>query len=196
MNSDVITSQTPDEEIMIAYCDVKRSFMFNSSISTRLRITFTAYMSPLIATGDTSNIYNELTSPTEEILDMAIDRITQLEDKVKMLEEMIDRQNCLIQRLSEQIRTNGDNIIQQGNQINNLNNTIQSLNEKNDEYEARITRLEKIPLATLSYNADTQFVKGQLTWTEYGKLYQATTNFVADGLITNDIDAQHLVPVE
>lgn len=196
MNSDVITSQAPDEEIMIAYCDVKRSFMFNSSISTRLRITFTAYMSPLIATGDTSNIYNELTSPTEEILDMAIDRITQLEDKVKMLEEMIDRQNCLIQKLSEQIRTNGDNIIQQGNQINNLNNTIQSLNEKNDEYEARITRLEEIPLATLSYNADTQFVKGQLTWTEYGKLYQATTNFVADGLITNDIDARRLVPVE
>lgn len=196
MNSDVITTQTPDSEIMIAYCDVKRSFMFNSGISTRLRITFTSYMSPLIAVGDTSCVYNELTSPTEEILDMAIDRITDLEDKVKMLEEMIDRQNCLIQKLSGQIITNGHNITKHESQIDNINNSINYFNEKNDEYEVRISRLEGIPLATLSYDANIQFVKGQLTWTEYGKLYQVTEDFVANGLITNDIDARYLVPVE
>lgn len=196
MNSDVITTQTPDAEIMIAYCDVNRSFAFKPSISTRLRMTFTSYMSSLIAAGDVSGVYNELTSPTEEILDMAIDRITNLEDKVKMLEEMIDRQNCLIQKLTEQIKTNSTNITNQTNRIDSLDNTVKSFEDRINEHDERISKLEEIPLATLSYNAGTQFVKGQLTWTKYGELYQATKDFIANGIIAEDIDTGCLVPVE
>jgi chromosome segregation ATPase len=55
--------------------------------------------------------------------------------------------------------------------------------------------LEQIPLATLSYAKDTEFVKGQLTWTKWGQLYQVTKGFTASGNITTDIHLGYLIPL-
>ena len=106
LNNAEIKSCVADAEICIAYCDVNKSFCFNSNINTRLRMSFTAYMSTLIVTADTSEIWACLDSPTEEIIDELSTRVDYLEESVKTLCEMIERQDLLIQKLRTQIDHN------------------------------------------------------------------------------------------
>lgn len=188
LQHDIINAETADDEIMIASCEVNKSFDYVANVTTRLRMTFTAFMSTIIASGDTTGIWESLNSPTEEIITEMRNELNAVEDEIKSLHEIIEQQNLLIQKLSGQIELNTNNIKTHDTSINDLVNRV-------DDHEDRITALEAIPLATLSYKEGTEFVKGQLTWSEYGTLYQVTGNYTATGDMNADIAAGKLVSI-
>jgi hypothetical protein len=188
LQHDIINAETSDDEIMIASCEVNKSFDYVANVTTRLRMTFTAFMSTIIASGDTTGVWEALNSPTEEIITELRNELSAVEDDIKSLHEIIEQQNLLIQKLSGQIDINTNNIKTHAESINDLNTKI-------NDYEERITALEAIPLATVSYKEGTEFVKGQITWSEYGELYQVTENYTATGDMNADITAGKLVAI-
>lgn len=188
LQHDMINAETADEELLIAECDVNKSFDYQANVTTRLRITFMAFMSTMIACGDTSGMWEALNSPTEEIITQLQNEVKAVEDDIKSLHEIIEQQNLLIQKLSTQITENTKKIKENTDNITTLTNTV-------NDHEERIVKLEAIPFATLPYKKDVEFVKGQITYTTYGKLYQVTENYNATGDMTADIESGKLVKV-
>ena len=203
INSSVIENQSPDETILLAYCDVNRSFLFTSNITTRLKMTFTTYMSSLITTKNVSSIHDTLSSPTEKILDDAISRISELEKQVKELQTKLDNYKILMDKMSNEIQNNSSDIKKNAADIKknsvDIGNNRTSITKHDKDIESiklRLDKLERIPLATLSYVPGREFVSGQITWVEHGKLYQATTDFTAVGDINIDINNGRLIPIK
>lgn len=188
LQHDTINSETADDELLIASCDVNKSFDYQANVTTRLRITFTAFMSTIIACGDTTGVWEALNSPTDELIVQIQNELESLQDDVKSLHEIIEQQNLLIQKLSNQLDVNTTN-------INSHTETINSILAKNTDLEERVAKLEAIPLATIPYKKGIDFVKGQLTWTETGKLYQVTENYTSTGSMTDDIKNGKLVAI-
>lgn len=190
---DMINSVTPDEEIMIASCDVNKSFDYQANITTRLRISFVAFMSSIIACGDTSGVWEAMNEPTSEIITQLRNEVSAMEDEIKSLHEIIEQQNILIQKINGQVELNKNNIIELNTKITNILANDESYDARLDDHERRITKIESIPLATLSYNQGIQFVKAQLTWKIFGEIYQVTRNYTATGNFEKDIADGYLV---
>ena len=195
MQHETIETQAPDEEILIADCDVHKSFDYQANITNRLRMTFVAFTSIPIAVGSTAGIWEALNEPTEEIITQLRNEVSACEDEIKQLHEIIENQNIIIQGLSGQIELNKNNIILMNQQIQNLIAAGESYDARLDDHEARITRLENIPLATVRYTEGFNFTTGQLTWNTYGQLYQTTVAFTANGNFESEIAAGRIVPL-
>lgn len=193
LQHDIIESTTADEEILIAMCDVNKSFDYQANVTTRLRMTFVAFTSIPIAVGDTSGIWESLNEPTEEIITQLRNEVSACEDEIKSLHEIIEQQSLLIQKQAGQIELNKENLIALTARVTTLEANGESYDARLDDHESRITALEAIPLATLSYKSGTKFVKGQLTWRNHGELYQVTRDYVATGNFTSDIANGYLV---
>lgn len=195
LQHDIINSETADDEIMIAECVVNKSFEYQANVTTRLRMTFHAFMSTMIACGDTTGVWEALNSPTEEIITQLRNEMTAVEDEIKTLHEIIEQQNLLIQKLSGQIDLNKENIIRHETSINLLTDRADTVDTSISDLNARVTKLEAIPLALIPYKNGVKFSKGQLTWIHTGELYQITSNYTASGTFNDDIADGHLVPV-
>lgn len=182
LNSDVILQQTPDKEILFATCDVNTSFYFYPNITTRFRMTFTACMSNLIVINDTTNISYQLTSPTDDLLDDALKRIQDLEEKVKGLEEVTIRLGKIVQNQTDAISKLNKSIVD----INDMAATIELL-------DTRVSKLEEIPLAVLVYHKDTEYTKGQLIWSTAGQIYQVVDDYISSGSLTDDATNGNIV---
>ena len=195
LQHDIINSETADDEIMIAECVVNKSFEYQANVTTRLRMTFRAFMSTMIACGDTTGVWEALNSPTEEIITQLRNEMTAVEDEIKTLHEIIEQQNLLIQKLSGQIDLNKENIIRHETSINLLTDRADTVDTSISDLNARVTKLEAIPLALIPYKNGVKFSKGQLTWIHTGELYQITSDYTASGTFNEDIADGHLVPV-
>lgn len=196
LNHSEIASQSHDDGfIMIAECCINKSFDYRANLTTRLRISFVAFMSHLIITGDTSGVWDNLNTPTEEIITNITNDVKQLGDEIKMLKEIIEHQNLLIEKLNGDITNNTNDIIE-------INTKITDINEIINDHEQRIIDLESIPRAVRRYHIDTEYIEGQLVWNKAGKLYQVSKNFNSQSgedkneCMSTDIKNGNLVPLE
>ena len=79
-----------DYEILIGALDVNYSVAVQLNVTTRLKISFTCYMSNEIMSGDSYGIYKALYNPTEQIVDQLMQEVTALRDEVAMLRAQVN----------------------------------------------------------------------------------------------------------
>ena len=195
LQSATIEDCPPDSTFTIAECDVLKGFDYHANLTNRLRISFTAFTSIPIACGDTMGIWNALNEPTDAVISQLRNEVTALEDEVASLHRRDDEQQELIDNLSGQIALNKDNIALLISRVNTLEADKTNKDAIIADILARLDALEKIPLALVRYNTGVEFKRSQITWKEYGNLYQATKNFTASGDFMQDVGLGNLVPV-
>jgi peptidoglycan hydrolase CwlO-like protein len=199
MQHDTIGNTLADASVLIASSPIDQSIPFQANLTTRLKLNFTAFLSELIAVPNTAPVYNAMFEPTEEVLDDLKKKVNGMQESITMIQSDIFQMKNVINDLRLQVETNAQNIQTNTDAINELRSTIASdnteLNLRLTSLEARVAKLEAIPLATRSYEKDFNFVKGQLTWIHWGELYQVTKPFKASGNISTDINAGYLVPL-
>lgn len=93
---ETIQTTEPDGAVMIATTDLNWKTAFQANLTTRMKLSFTAFMSNMILTGDTFNVYNALYHPTEKELDVLKQQISiltgavaELQLKVASLEDTV-----------------------------------------------------------------------------------------------------------
>lgn len=195
LQSATIEDCPPDSTFTIAECDVLKGFDYHANLTNRLRISFTAFTSIPIACGDTMGIWNALNEPTDAVISQLRNEVTALEDEVAALHRRDDEQQELIDNLSGQVALNKDNIALLMSRVDTLEADKANKDAIIADILARLEALEKIPLALVRYNAGTEFKRSQLTWKEYGNLYQATKDFTASGDFMQDVGLGNIVPV-
>ena len=199
LQHDTIGNTMPDQSILIASSPIDQSIPFQANLTTRVKLNFTAFLSDLIGVPDTAPIYNAMFEPTDHKLSNLVLEVNGLKETVATMNATIHQMQDVINELRAQVATNVTNIQNNTDAIDELRATVMSDNNELDlrltSLETRVAKLEAIPLATISYHKDWNFVKGQLTWSTWGQLYQACTNFVASGNMTSDINRGYLVPL-
>ena len=195
LQHDTIENTDPDDEILISACDVNRAFEYCANITNRVRLSFVAFTSIPIACGDTSGVYESLNEPTEQIINQLRVEVSSLYEDVARLEGLINDLTTELSTLRGQVELNKNNIATNTRDITTLRSITDAHQATLESHETRITALEGIPLAVIWYREGFEFVKGQLTYTVYGVLYQAAKNFTASGNFQNDINLGNLVPV-
>lgn len=190
-----ISEQASDDVILIGECSVQKSFEYVANITTRLRLDFIAFTSLPIACGDTSPIWFALNEPTEQSITQLRNEVSAIEAEITAIHNKDNDQDARLTNLEGQVELNRQNIV-------TLTNKVAALEAKDIEHdlaiqalERRVSALEAIPLALLSYKQGKEFLKGQLTYKTYGSLYQATTDFTASGVFDDDVSLGNLVPV-
>lgn len=190
----------PDDSILIADCQVMQSFEYLANITTRLRLSFTAFTSVPIAAGDVSPMWFALNEPTEQTITQLRNEVSAMEEEIKALHAKDAAQDEEINTLKGQVELNRQNIVSLNLKISDLENDIHALQQDSADKDKviskileRLDKLEGIPLALLKYKKGKKFQVGQLTWKDYGNIYQSTTDFIANGDINVDIDAGRLV---
>jgi predicted nucleic acid-binding Zn-ribbon protein len=195
LQSETIKNTPADNELVVATCDVNKSFDYQANVTNRLRFTFTAFTSLPIACGDTMGIWNALNEPTDAVIAQLRNEVTALEDEVTALHARDDAQQTEIDELKGQVTLNTNNIAALTARVA----TLEAANTNKDriitEILERLEALERIPLALVAYKEGQQFIRSQITWLAYGNLYQATRDFVASGSFMQDVGLGYLVPV-
>lgn len=82
MQHDAIESTRPDYEMMIASCDVNRSFEYHANVTTRLKISFTAFMSSFIIPGCMEGVYSALTDYSNVTIEKMCKEMELLKEEV------------------------------------------------------------------------------------------------------------------
>ena len=199
MQHDTIGNTLADASVLIASSPIDQSIPFQANLTTRLKLNFTAFLSDLIAVPNTAPIYNAMFEPTEHVVEELRQQVSSIQETISTIQADILQMKDAINELRTQVSTNTLNIETNTHMIEELRATMQSDHSELDlrltSLEARVSRLEAIPLATLSYTKDTAFVKGQLTWVRWGELYQVTKPFTASGNISSDFINGYLVPL-
>ena len=199
LQHDTIGNTLADQSILIASTPIDQSIPFQANLTTRLKLNFTAFMSDLIAIPNTAPVYNAMYEPTENVVAELKSTVNAMQETITTIQADILQMKDAINELRTVVNNNILNIEKNANDIAELKATVASDNNELDlrltSLETRVSRLEAIPLATLSYAKDTEFVKGQLTWTKWGQLYQVTKGFKASGNLTTDISMGYLIPL-
>ena len=197
-----ISQETADDILVIGVCDVRQSFEYIANVTTRLRINFIAFTTLPIACGDTSPIWFALNEPTEATITQLRNEVSALEDEVAALHAKDASQDAVIEQLAGQVELNKNNIIALTNELNaekarndQQDQLISTLISRIDALTSRVSILEAIPRALVTYKADKEFQSAQITWKGYGNLYQATEDFTASGIFDADVANGHLIPV-
>jgi chromosome segregation ATPase len=199
LQHDTIGNTLADQSILIASTPIDQSIPFQANLTTRLKLNFTAFMSDLIAVPNTAPVYNAMYEPTENVVAELKSTVNAMQETITTIQTDILQMKDAINELRTVVNNNILNIDKNANDIAELKATVASDNNELDlrltSLETRVSRLEAIPLATLSYAKDTEFVKGQLTWTKWGQLYQVPKGFTASGNLTTDISMGYLIPL-
>ena len=66
---DVIDGTVPVGELLIAQTAINQAFPFQANLTTRVRLSFTAFMSNIIACSDTSGVYGAMFNPTQKLIE-------------------------------------------------------------------------------------------------------------------------------
>lgn len=196
LHNNEISETDPDDTILIGDCTIQKSFEYLANITTRLRINFIAFTSLPIATGDASPIWFALNEPTEQSITQLRNEVSAMEDEITALKEKNAAQDEKIETLEGQAELNRQNIVALTERVTQLESNYTELLTQFNALVTRVTNLEKIPLALVSYIEGKKIERGQVTWIEYGSLYQATETFTASGNFEDDILEGHIVPVK
>lgn len=195
LQDQVIENTEKDSELLIASCDVNKSFEYMANVSNRLRMTFVAFTSLPIACGDTSGVWNALNEPTDAIITQLRNEVTAMEEEIQLLHQKDAAQDVIIETLSGQVELNKNNITALVSQVQELSTLVNGYAAQISDLQNRVAILEARPYALVKYEEGKEFLKSQLTWRAYGELFQATTDFTAVGVIDTDIANGKLTPV-
>lgn len=199
MQHDTIEACVADDTMKLATIDINYSIPFQANITTRLRVSFTAFMSDMIVVNQTYGIWNALYEPTEEKMKHLEDEIATLKETDALLQAQIDALQQTVTNLVEIVNGHTTAIEQNATDLTNLrnvfNDNITSLNSRLTSLEGRVSALEAIPIAIHKYRDGDEYIKSQLTWENIGELYQVNTNFTASGSLQDEVDAGYIKPL-
>ena len=88
---DTINGTTPDGSLMIAVVDINYGMPVQLNVTTRLKLSFSAFMSNTIATGDAFGVYKSLFEPTQEIVDKLVKQVEDLTALVNTLTTQVGK---------------------------------------------------------------------------------------------------------
>jgi predicted nuclease with TOPRIM domain len=196
LQSDTIKNTPQDSEIVVAECEVNKSFDYQANVTNRLRLTFTAFTSLPIACGDTMGVWNALNEPTDAVITQLRNEVTAMEEEIRLLHEKDQEQDTRIAALEGQVELNKNNIASLTARVTTLESAVASKDAIINSILARLEALESIHHALVHYEAGKQFYMAQLTWRKHGELFQATKDFVANGSFDTDLANGNLVPVQ
>jgi len=199
LQHDVIGSTLADASILLASTPIDQSIPFQANLTTRLKMSFTAFTSNLIGVSRTINVYNAMYEPTEIKLATLSADVKAMKEAIATMNAALLQMKDAVNELRTQVTKNTADIETNTTAIADLRATVASENSDLDarlnSLDIRVTKLESIPYATYSYTTGFHFVKNQLTWKTYGQLYQVTKPFTASGNITTEINLGYLVPL-
>ena len=191
-----LIENTPTESmVLIGETPVNASIDYRANITNRVRLSFVAFMSNVIAARDTVGIWEALNEPTDEIITQLRQEMTTLEETVRLMQNKIDAQDVKIHDLEGQVELNKNNIASHDRKIQHLESLVASYDGMFSALEARIYALEQRPLALVTYVEGKEFKTSQLTWKSYGQLYQCAKAFTASGDFNRDVGLGNLVPI-
>ena len=190
-----ISGQEADDVLLIGDCQIQQSFEYLANVTTRLRMTYIAFTSLPIATGDTSPIWFALNEPTEQSITQLRNEVSALEDEVAALHAKDESQDAKIAQLEGQVELNRQNISDLVQRVTQLEQDKIDMDSRFEALVRRVEKLEAIPLALVPYAEGKEIIRSQITWKGYGNLYQATEDFTASGIFDADVANGHLIPV-
>ena len=196
LQSDTIKNTPQDSEIVVAECEVNKSFDYQANVTNRLRLTFTAFTSLPIACGDTMGVWNALNEPTDAVITQLRNEVTAMEEEIRLLHEKDQEQDTRIAALEGQVELNKNNIASLTARVTTLESAVASKDAIINSILERLEALEAIHRALVHYETGKQFYQAQLTWRKHGELFQATKDFVANGSFDVDLANGNLVPVQ
>lgn len=196
LQSETIMNTPQDSEIVVAECDVNKSFDYQANVTNRLRLTFTAFTSLPIACGDTMGVWNALNEPTDAVITQLRNEVTAMEEEIHLLHLKDDEQDARIAALEGQVELNKNNISTLTARVTALESAVASKDAIINSILARLDALEAIHHALVHYESGKQFYMAQLTWRRHGELFQATKDFIACGSFDTDLANGNLVPVQ
>jgi len=200
LQHDTIEACPNDDTLLLATCDVNVTFPFQANITTRLRLSFTAFTSNLICVNQTYGIWNAIYEPSESRIKTLEDKVTTLEETVGLLQQQLELMNAKFDAINATLNEHQTEITANATSITNLQNIFNAnltvINERLTSLEARVTALENVPLAIHKYRPNETYVRSQLTWTEIGQLYQVKNEFTTgDEAITVHINNGDIIPL-
>ena len=195
LQHDLINAGPVDGTIKIAETPINVSIDYKANVTNRLKISFTAFMSTLIAAPDTLGVYNALFEPTEEIINQLRRQLALAEEAIGELQTVCTDQQNQINDLTGQVTLNKNNIASLTSRVAYLENKTGGYDSLIQDLLDRVSALENRPLALVSYIEGRQFVVPQLTWKKHGQLYQVDRNFTASGDFEADGAAGKLIPI-
>lgn len=195
---DTIQQEISDGSILIASEKLHEMVPFQANITTRVRISFIAFLSELICVPDTYNIWAQLFEPSDEKMDRILNEITTMKESIYLINQTLDRMNERMDTMDAQLTTNTHNIETIQTQIQNIitkyDNKTSDLEARVDDLDIRVTTLEKRPLALVRYQANKEYQPSQLVYNQYGTIYQSARAFTATTLDA-DVTNGNLVPL-
>lgn len=106
LNNEEINKTEPDFlSLPIGVLPLNKSYMFQSAVTTKLKICFTAYMSDFIYARNMFNVWSALNEPTRELLAQIKTELATLSDKYDALKAISDAQVVKIENMETQITT-------------------------------------------------------------------------------------------
>ena len=195
LQHDLINAGPVDGTIKIAETPINVSIDYKANVTNRLKLSFTAFMSTLIAAPDTLGVYNALFEPTEEIINQLRRQLALAEEAIGELQTVCNDQQNQINDLTGQVTLNKNNIASLTSRVAYLENKTGGYDSLIQDLLDRVSALENRPLALVSYIEGRQFVVPQLTWKKHGQLYQVDKNFTASGDFEADVAAGKLIPI-
>lgn len=86
---DTINGTLPDASVLVASTDINFGMPVQLNVTTRLKLSFSAFMSNTIATGDAFGVYKSLFEPTQEIVDKLVKQVEDLKAAVELLQTQV-----------------------------------------------------------------------------------------------------------
>lgn len=149
VNHDTITRETTDGTILFASRDINTSFIFQANLTTRLRVSFTAFLPSFTVTPNTFAVWSALNDPKNaEIRDLS-KTISELSDTIEGLRTEIATvkadNESLTSRLTE-AETTITRLTTESTTVQTKTTTLETsfnqMSTKVDAIDARVTALE------------------------------------------------------
>lgn len=88
---DTITKEPPDESVLLGVCEINKAFAFQSNVTTRIKMSFNAFLSGIIMTPNTFDVWNALYEPSDAKIRQMQSDILNLQDDNKKIHERLDQ---------------------------------------------------------------------------------------------------------
>ena len=121
ISHEAVSKIDPDyPKMIITEIPLRKTYAFDAAVTTRLKLAFTAYLSDLILSGNTFDVWSALTQPTDAIIAQMKTDLDTMNERLQTLNVTVENQNVTIANLVE-VNT------QQDEQIETLTTTIEDL---------------------------------------------------------------------
>lgn len=121
ISHEAVSKIDPDyPKMIITEIPLRKTYAFDAAVTTRLKLAFTAYLSDLILSGNTFDVWSALTQPTDAIIAQMKTDLDTMNERLQTLNVTVENQNVTIANLVE-VNT------QQDEQIETLTTTVEDL---------------------------------------------------------------------